>query len=103
MYLNYKDLNVILISQYKLRKLRWANHMSRMEWGGGARNEYKISVRKPLVEHSLTRQWGRRWEDNIKMVLREMGCEDGKWLEVVQDGPQWCVLLFVVLYLGILL
>jgi hypothetical protein len=50
----------------KLRSIRWAGHVARM---GGMRNAYKI-----LLESLLGRP-RRRWWDNIKMNLREMGLE----------------------------
>ena len=31
----------------------------------------------------------RRWEDNIKVALREVGCEGMGWIEVVQDRDRW--------------
>jgi hypothetical protein len=29
------------------------------------------------------------WEDNIKMDLQEVGCRDGKWIELAQVRAQW--------------
>jgi len=34
------------------------------------------------------------WEDNIKMDLKEMGCEDKRWTELVQDHVQWQLLVY---------
>ena len=36
----------------------------------------------------------RRWEDNIKMDLREVSCDAGDWINLAQDGVQWraCVM-----------
>ena len=31
----------------------------------------------------------RRWEDNIKMDLREVGCDPGDWIPLVEDRDQW--------------
>ena len=31
----------------------------------------------------------RRWEDNIKMDLRELGCDVGDWIDLAQDREQW--------------
>jgi hypothetical protein len=31
----------------------------------------------------------RRWEDNIKMDLQEVGCEDVDWIELAQDRERW--------------
>jgi hypothetical protein len=38
-----------------------------------------------------------------KMDLREMGCEDGRWMELAQDHVQWWTLVLAVLNLQILL
>ena len=31
----------------------------------------------------------RRWEDNITMDLREVGCDPGKWIDLAEDTDQW--------------
>ena len=31
----------------------------------------------------------RRWEDNIKMDLREMGCDPGDWIALAEDRDHW--------------
>ena len=31
----------------------------------------------------------RRWEDNIKMDLREVGCDHGDWMALAEDRYQW--------------
>jgi len=38
-----------------------------------------------------------RQEDNIKLDLRETGCEDGRWLELIQHLVQWRALILAVL------
>jgi hypothetical protein len=43
------------------------------------------------------------WEDNIKMEVKEMGCEVERWMELAQDHVQWQPLVLVVLNLHILL
>jgi hypothetical protein len=45
-------------------------------------------VGKPEVKRPLKRS-GRRWEDNIKMDLREIGWRD--WIHLTQDRDQWSV------------
>ena len=30
-----------------------------------------------------------RWEDNIKMDLREVGCDPGEWIDLAEDRDQW--------------
>jgi hypothetical protein len=39
----------------------------------------------------------RRWEDNIKMDLQEVGCEGMDWIEVTQDRDRWRALVNVVM------
>jgi len=51
--------------------MRWAGHVARM---GESRDVYRILVGKPEGKRSLGRP-RRRWEDDIKMDLREVGCE----------------------------
>jgi hypothetical protein len=56
------------------------------------RNEYKILVGKPEGKRPLARP-RRRWEDNIRMDLRAVGCEDVEWIYLAQDRDQWRALL----------
>jgi len=50
----------------------WAWHLDRM---GETRNTYKTLVGKPFGSYPLGRL-RRKWEDNIKMDLKETSCED---------------------------
>jgi CRISPR/Cas system-associated protein Cas7 (RAMP superfamily) len=43
----------------------------------------------------------RRYEDNIKMDLREVGCESMDWIEVAQDRERWRALLTAVMNLRV--
>jgi hypothetical protein len=58
-----------IIRMIKSRNTRWAVHVARM---GERRNEYKILIGKAEGKRPLGRS-RRRWVDNIKMKLREMG------------------------------
>jgi hypothetical protein len=51
------------------RRMRWAGHVARM---GPKRNAYRILVGKPDGKRPLGRP-RRRWDDNIRMDLREIG------------------------------
>jgi hypothetical protein len=53
----------------KSRSMRWAGHVTRM---GEMRNVYKTSIEIPEGERPLGRP-RRRWEDNIRMDLKEIG------------------------------
>jgi hypothetical protein len=55
----------------KSRRMRWAGHVARM---GENRGMYRVLVGKPEGKRPLGRP-RRRWDDNIKMVLQEVGCK----------------------------
>ena len=52
---------------------------------GERRGVYKALVGKPEGKRPLGRP-RCRWEDNITMVLRELGCGSVDWMELAQDG-----------------
>jgi len=54
---------------------------------GEGRGVHRVLVGKPEGKRSLGRP-RRRWEDNIKMDLREVGGV-GDWMELAQDGDRW--------------
>ncbi|KAJ4429806.1 hypothetical protein ANN_22010 [Periplaneta americana] len=51
---------------------------------GESRNAYRVLVGRPEGKRPLGRP-RRRWEDNIKMDLREVGYDDGDWIDLAQD------------------
>jgi len=57
---------------------------------GEGRGVYRVLVGKPE---------GRRWEDNIKMDLREVGCGCVNWMELAQDRDRWLALVSAVMNL----
>ena len=65
----------------KSRRVRWAGHVARM---GERRGVYSVLVGKPEGKRPLGRL-RRRWEDNIKMDLQEVGCGGMDWIRVAQD------------------
>jgi hypothetical protein len=73
------------IRQIKSRRMRWAGHVARM---GGGRNFYRVLVGKPERKRLLERQ-RRRWEDGIKMDLREIGWGGVEWIHLAQDRDRW--------------
>ena len=60
-------------------------HLARIEQ---SRNAYRILLGKPEGIRPLGRP-RRRWEDNIKMDLREVGCDPGEWIDLSGDRDQW--------------
>ena len=55
---------------------------------GERRGVYRVLVGKPEGKRPLGRP-RRRWEDNIKMDLQEVGCEGTDWIELGQDRDSW--------------
>ena len=64
-------------------------HVARM---GDRTVAYRVFVGKPKGKRPLGRT-GRRWEDNIKMDLQEVGCGDVDCIELVQDMDRWRALV----------
>jgi hypothetical protein len=67
-----------IIRQIKSRRTRWAGHVARM---GEGRNLYRVLVGKPEGKRPLGRP-RRRWEDGLKMDLREIGWEGVEWIHL---------------------
>ena len=55
-------------------------------------------VGKPEGKRPLGRP-RRRWEDNIEMDLRDVGCDSGDWIDLLQDRDQWWAYVRVVMNL----
>jgi len=77
----YSSPNVARL--FKSRRIRLAGHVARMGraetfigfWWGGPK--------RPLGKPRL------KWEDNIKMDLREIGIDEANWIQLAQDRVQW--------------
>ena len=63
-------------------------------WGVG-RGVHRVLVGKPEGKRPLGRP-RRRWEDNIKMDLQEVGESFGDWMELAQDRDRWRALVGTV-------
>jgi len=61
---------------------------------------YRVLVEKPEGKRPLGRSW-RRWEDNIKMGLQEMGCGGITWIDLAEDRDSWQAFLNGVINLRI--
>jgi hypothetical protein len=55
---------------------------------GEGRGVYRVLVGRPEGKRPLLRP-RRRWEDSIKMDLREMGIDGANWIRLAQDRVQW--------------
>jgi hypothetical protein len=62
---------------------------------GEKRGAYRILVGRPEGRGPLERP-RRRWEDNIKMDLQEVGWADMDWIELAQDKDRWRALVNAV-------
>ena len=79
-----------IVRVVKSRRMRWAGHVARM---GEGRGVHRVLVGKPVGKRPLGRP-GRRWEDNIKKDLREVG---GDCMELAQDRDIWRALVNTVM------
>ena len=69
----------------KSRRMRWAGHVARM---GEDRGVHRLLVGKPEGKRPLGRP-RRRWEDNIKMDLQEVGGGRENLMELAYDRDGW--------------
>jgi len=74
-----------IVRVVKSRCMRWAGNVARM---GEDRGVHRVLVGKPEGKRPLGRP-RRRWEDNIKMDLQEVGGGRGDWMELAQDRDRW--------------
>jgi hypothetical protein len=79
----------------KYSNVKKKGHVARM---GEVRGAYNILVGRPEGRRSLGRP-RRRWEDNIKMNLREIWFGDVDWIHWAQDRDRWRALVNTVLNL----
>jgi hypothetical protein len=78
-------------------RMRWAGHVARM---GEGRGLHRVLVGKPEGTRPLGRP-RRRWDDNIKMDLQEVGGGCGDWMERAQDRDRWRALMSTVMNFGV--
>jgi hypothetical protein len=79
----YSSPNIVRV--IKSRRMRWAGHVARRGEGRGA---YRVLVGRPEGKRPLGRP-RRKWEDNIKMDLREIGIDGENWIRLAQERVQW--------------
>ena len=83
--MHYTELHALyfspnIIRNLKSRRLKWAGHVAHIEL---SRNAYRVLVGRPMGKRPLGRP-RRRCEDNVKMDLREVGCDAGDWIDLAQ-------------------
>jgi hypothetical protein len=91
----YSSPSIIRI--IKSRKIRLAGNVTRM---GETRNAYRICVGKPEGKRPLGKP-RRRWVDNIRMDLGEVGWGDVDWIDLAKDKNGWRALVNSVLNLRV--
>jgi hypothetical protein len=62
---------------------------------GERRGAYRVLVGKPEERRPLGRP-RHRWEDHIKVILREVGCGGMDWIELAQNRDKWQAVVNVV-------
>jgi len=91
----YSSPNIVRV--IKSRRMRWAGHVARM---GGEKVVYRVLVGKPEGRRPLGRP-GRRWVDNIRMDLQEVGCGHMDWIRLAHDRDSWRTLVRAVMNLRV--
>jgi hypothetical protein len=96
LHILYSSPNIIM--QIKSRRMRWAEHAARM---GEDRNVYKVLMGKPEGKRPLGKL-RCRWEDGIRMDLREIGWGSVEWIQLGKDMDWWWALVNTVMSLWVL-
>jgi hypothetical protein len=91
----YSSPNIVRV--IKSRKMRWVGHVSRM---GEGRGVYRVLVGRSEGKRPL-RGPRHRWDDNIKMDLREIGIGGANWIWLAQDRVQWQAFVNTVMNLQV--
>jgi hypothetical protein len=91
----YSSPSIIRI--IRSRNIKWVGHVARMR---EKRNAYKLLVGKPEGKRPLERP-RRRWVDNIRMDLGEVGWGDVDWIGLAQGRNRWRALVNAVMNLRV--
>ena len=91
----YSSPNIVRV--IKSRRMRWVGHVARMAEEMGL---YRFLVGKPEGKRPLGRP-RRRWVDNIRMDLQEVGCGCMDWIGLAQDRDRWRTLVSAVMNLWV--
>jgi hypothetical protein len=60
-------------------------------------------MHRVLVGNFLSKQPLGSWRNNIRVVLKKVGCDDGRWMEQTHDCVQWWAVVLMMLRLQVLL
>jgi hypothetical protein len=91
----YSSPNIVRV--IKSRRMRWTGHVARM---GEGRGVYRVLVGRPESKRPLGRP-RHRWENNIKLDLREIGIDEANWIQLAQDRVQWRAFVNTVMNLRV--
>ena len=91
----YSSPNIVRV--IKSRRTRLAGHVAHM---GEEKGVYRFFVGKPEGKRQLGRP-RRRWVDNIRMELQEVGCGYMDWIGLAQDRDRWWMLVSAVMNLRV--
>ena len=91
----YRSPNIVRV--IKSRRLRWTGHVTRMKEG---RSAFKIFTVKPKGKRPLGR-YRRRWRDNNRMNLEDIGINAGNCVYPAQDRNYWGSLVNAALNLRV--
>ena len=84
-----------IVRVIRSRRIKWTEHVARM---GKKRGVYRVLVGKPEGKRPLGRA-RRRWKDNIKMDLQEVGCGCIDWIELAHNSDRWQTLVNAIMKL----
>jgi hypothetical protein len=87
-----------IIRQIKSRRMRWAGHAARI---GEEGNMYSVLIGKPEGKRPLGGP-RRRWENGIRMDLREIGWGSADWIQLAQNRDRWRALVNTMMNLRVL-
>jgi len=90
----YSSPNIVRV--IKSRRMTWAGHGARM---GEERGVYRVLVGKPEGKRPLGRP-RRRWVDNIRMDMQEVGCGYMDWIGLAQNRDRWRTIASALMNFG---
>ena len=91
----YSSPNIVRV--IKSRRMRWVGHATRM---GEEMRLYRVLVGKPEGRRPQGRP-SRRWLDNIRMDLQEVGCGYMDWIGLTQHRDRWRTVVGAVMNLRV--